>query len=276
MDSDKDLDRRRVEAARRFLAAVERYDDEGTRDGRFIVESYLAKFDDKDGARAKVAIEIAKDTSNNIASFRTELVGLSSKVSLAMMSSEGELLSATVDSMSTIFEHFHAYLDDVNSHLLSRAGKKSQIRTNGELNAKLDRIKDNAREIMELTISVAELASEIIEARCDTLRDFRENNLEASRKLFIGRLRKLLDDAPREATFDAFRKVAQKVFDEVFEIGPVVRWIFWLKKKVDKIVRPAGTKAGDTDVMLNLLPALKSTSKLADELRLAYARALNE
>lgn len=142
MDSDKELDRRRVAAAKRFLAAVDRYGDEGTRDGRFIVENYLAKFDDKDSARAKVAIEIARETSNNIDSFRMELVELSSKVSLAIMSSEGKMLSATVGSMGAIFEHFNKYLDDVNSHILAPSGNKAPINTNEELDAKLDTSKN--------------------------------------------------------------------------------------------------------------------------------------
>ena len=85
----------------------------------------------------------------------------------------------------------------------------------------------------------------------------------------------MIAKAPEEAAFATFRKIVGKVLDESFEVAPVVRWVFWLKKKVDKLVTPAGTKAGDTDVMLNLLPALRGTSKLADELSLAYTRALD-
>ena len=173
MDSDKEIDRRRVAAAKRFLAAVDRYKRDGKRDGRFICDKYLAKFDDKDCERAKVAIKIAEATSENINSFGSGLVELSSKVSLSMMSSEGKVLSATVDSMGAMFDHLNGYLGDVTARVTKRDGSASPIRTNEELDAKLAAIKSRAEQTMELTIFVAELASEIGESRCDTLREFR-------------------------------------------------------------------------------------------------------
>jgi hypothetical protein len=267
MDVDlNDLQFRLNQSRQDFLRAVERYETEGRSNGAFIVKTYLRKFQDDNPNRAKIAVDIAKDTQEEIDKFRSKAGDLASKAATALLTGDMVALGATIDSMGDILAETSAYLDEVAKRVAG-LDNSSLASSQTDLQARLDERKMNAAKVGEQVISIMRLAASVCNFRCDTLKGFRNDNLEVSREELISRLRAMLFSIPAEEAFDRLRKLVQDLLAEYLKKMPILGWVVWIADKIKRLTKPkAGTNPGDTDIMLKLLPALRKDREMIDEL----------
>lgn len=271
-----DLQRRVNQSRQQVQLAIERYDTEGRSNGEFIVKRYLRKFRDDDPSRAETAVKIAAETESEIDKFRIKGGDLLSKVATAHLQGSFLATSATVDGINDILVHTSALLTGITNRL-QHPKEETAIPETAELEAVLLQRRMEAAKVGEAVILISNFAASVYNLQCDTLKGFRNDNLEVSREELIKRLQDMLVSIPTEEAFDRFRKLVQDLLAEYLKKVPVLGWLVWIAEKVKKLSRPkAGTAPGDTDIMLKLLPALRKDQQMIDELDKVYRDLMAE
>ncbi|MGO6724529.1 hypothetical protein ACCS51_26585 [Rhizobium ruizarguesonis] len=263
----EDLQHRLNKSRQDFQRAIERYHTEGRSDGTFIVKTYLRKFKDDNPDRAKIAVDIAKETEEEIEKFRSRTSDLAYKVQTALLTGDMVASGATIDSMGEILADASGFLDEIAKRLAG-LNSSSPAPSATDLQARLDEQKMKVAKVGESVVSITTLAAAVCNMRCEVLKGFRNDNLEVSREELIRRLRGMLLSIPREEVFERFRKLVQDLLAEYLKKAvPILGGVLWVADKVKKLAQPkAGTNPGDTDIMLTLLPALRKDQQMIDEL----------